>query len=383
MNKKFMLILVLVLGLILAACNGEDVEPEANADDEASSESTESTEESAEETDEEAEEATADADAGGEIDFDVNRVRVVIGSSSTGGDTYQIADATSRYVEEILDTNMQVDAVGALRAFDELSKADNDGSSVMFFHDMAYLGVQYGSFDENYSLDNWTIGPVVAINPGNAFLSSADAPYNTMAEAAEWLEENPDETISVAIESGGVSQVNFDGYYLWVKEEFGTEVSDRIHAYVTGSQEDKNQALWDGNSDIIYGSIGANNEYTSDEVEDRIRMKFLGITGGERVEGYDIPTFAEQGITINGEEFVFDKEYFFLLPKEVEQNVVTSLDSAVADIVGNPDYAEDLNRNIYFVNHKPAAEAEEYLKDKAETFGFIIENGPNLDDIAK
>ncbi|MFC3040762.1 tripartite tricarboxylate transporter substrate-binding protein [Virgibacillus xinjiangensis] len=325
----------------------------------------------------------AEAEGGDEATVDLNRVRVLIGSSSTGGDTYQNADAVSRYTEEVLDTNMKVDAVGALRAFDELGKAKDDGSTIMFFHDMSYLGVEYGSFDESDALENWTIGPVVATNPGNAFLTKADAPYDTMAESAEWLAENPDETITVALESGGVSEVVFDGYYLWIKEEFGTEVSDRIHAYVTGSQQDKDQALWDGNADIIHGSIGANKQYTQDGVEDKIKMKFLGITAGERVEGFDVPTFAEQGITVNGKEFIFDKEFFFLLPKEVDANFAEALDNAVAEVVENPDYAEDLKTNTYVVNHKPAAEAEEYLLEKRENFRYIIENAPNLDDIAK
>ncbi|UJL45717.1 hypothetical protein KFZ58_15190 [Virgibacillus sp. NKC19-16] len=330
------------------------------------------------------EEASGDTNDGEEeASVDLNRIRVLIGSTSTGGDTYQIADATSRHTEEALGTNMKVDAVGALRAFDELRKADDDGSTIMFFHDMAYLGVEYGTFGEEDALENWTIGPVVATNPGNAFLTKGDAPYNTMAESAEWLAENPDETITVAIESGGVSEVVFNGYYLWVEEEYGTEVSDRIRAYVTGSQQDKNQALWDGNADIIHGSIGANNEYTQNGVEDNIKMKFLGITADERVEGFDIPTFAEQGITVNGNEFVFNKEFFFLMPENVDQNFATSLDNAIAEVAENPDYAEDLKTNTYVVNHMPAAEAEEYLLEKRENFRYIIENAPNLDEIAQ
>ncbi|WP_138418056.1 Bug family tripartite tricarboxylate transporter substrate binding protein [Aquibacillus sediminis] len=368
-KKLWMLLVVAVLGALLAACNSE----------------TEDVSEGGQEADQEAEEVSGDAEntSGEEASVDLNRIRVVIGSSSTGGDTYQNADAVSRYTEEALDTNMKVDAVGALRAFDELGKANDDGSTIMFFHDMAYLGVEYGSFDQDDELENWRIGPVVATNPGNAFLTSADAPYDTMAESAEWLEENPDETITVALESGGVSEIVFDGYYLWVEEEYGTDVTDRIHAYVTGSQEDKNQALWDGNTDIIHGSIGANKQYTEDGVEDKIKMKFLGITAGERVEGFDVPTFAEQGITVDGEEFVFDKEFFFLMPKNVDENFATALNDAIADVVKNPDYEEDLNTNTYIVNHKPADEAEEYLLDKREKFRSIIERAPDLDEIAK
>ncbi|SFJ80590.1 Tripartite-type tricarboxylate transporter, receptor component TctC [Halobacillus dabanensis] len=318
-----------------------------------------------------------------ENSIDQSRVRVVIGSSSTGGDTYQNAEAVSRYLEDGLGTNMKVDAIGAVKAFDELSTAKDDGSTVMFFHDMAYLGVEYGSFKEENKLENWTIGPVVAINPGNAFLTSGDAPYDTLAESAEWLNENPEETITVAIQAGGVSEIVFDGYYLWAKEEFGTGVSDRINVYVTGSQEDKNQALWDGNADIIHGSIGSNSEYTKKGVEDKIKMKFLGVTASERVEGYDIPTMAEQGITVNGKEFTFDKEFFFLMPKEVDEEFATKLDQAVQEVVDMENYQEDLQKNAYITNYIPAKESTDYLLEKREEVNQIIEEAPDLDKIAQ
>jgi tripartite-type tricarboxylate transporter receptor subunit TctC len=312
-----------------------------------------------------------------------DRTRVVIGSTSTGGDTYQNSDTASRYLEDVLGTNMKVDAVGAVQAFSELAKADTDGSTIMFFHDMAYLGVEYGSIDEKNALENWKIGPVVSTNPGNAFLTSADAPYDTMAESAEWLKNNPDETITIAIEAGGVSEISFDGYYLWVKEEYGTEVSDRIKVYPTGSQEDKNQALWDGNADIINGSIGGNNEFTKDGVDSKIKMKFLGITAGKRVEGYDIPTFAEQGIAVNGKEFVFDKEFFILLPKDIDSSFVKALDEAVAEVVENPDYVKDLAKNAYIPSYISAEEAEDYLLEKRSTFQNIINNAPTVDELTE
>ncbi|WP_436371624.1 tripartite tricarboxylate transporter substrate-binding protein [Cytobacillus sp. BC1816] len=324
-----------------------------------------------------------EAEASKEGAVDLSRVRVLIGSTSNGGDTYQIADLISRNIEKTLDTNMKVDAVGSERAFNELTKSKNDGSEVMFFHDMAYLGVEYGSFGDEHELENWTIGPVVATNPGNAFLAKADAPFNTMADSAEWLKDNPYETVTVAIEAGGVSQIGFDGYYLWVKEEYGQEVADRIKVYVTGSQKDKDQALWDGNVDIIHGSIGSNNEYTKEGVEDKIKMKFLGLTAGERVEGYDIPTFAEQGIKVNGKEFVFDKEFFFILPKDIDPNFVDALDKAVAEAVENEDYQSDLLKSAYLANYVPADQSEDYLLEKRETLRYIISNAPSLDDIAK
>ena len=346
MKKIWGFVLVLMFGAVLAACGGD-----------------------------------SETSAGDEGAVDVSRVRVLIGSDSTSGDTYQNADAVTRYLEKEIGTNMKVDAVGANRAFDELSKAKTDGSSIMFFHDMSYLGVEYGSFPEKYSLENWKVGPIVSINPGNVFLAKGDAPYNTMVEAAEWLKANPDETITIAIEAGGVSQISFDGFYIWVKETYGKEVSGRIKAYITGSQSDKDQALWDGNVDIIHGAISANAQYTEDGVEDKIKMKFLGVTSEERIEGYDIPTFAEQGIKVDGKDFVFAKEYFFLFPKDIDEDFADKLDQGVANVVENADYAKDLAVNAFYVNHQTLEESETYLKEKREFMRYIIENGADLNEI--
>ncbi|WP_343841445.1 hypothetical protein [Salinibacillus aidingensis] len=327
--------------------------------------------------------STGDDKGGGSGAEVPDRIRVVIGSTSTGGDTYQNADAVSRYLEDSLGTNMKVDAVGAVKAFSELSNADTDGSTIMFFHDMSYLGIEYGSINKKNKLENWKIGPVVSTNPGNAFLARSDAPYDTMADSAEWLQSNPNETITVAIEAGGTSEISFDGYYLWVEEKYGEEVANRIKVYPTGSQQDKNQALWDGNADIINGSIGGNSEYTKDGVDSDVKMKFLGITAGERVEGYDIPTFSEQGITFDGEKFVFDKEFFFLLPKDINPDFAKALDKAVAEVVENSDYINDLSKNAYIPNYIPADKADDYLLEKRSTLQNIIKNAPSVDELTE
>ena len=314
---------------------------------------------------------------------DFSRLRIVIGSTSTGGDTYENAEAIARFLEEPLGVNAKVDAVGAGRAFNELEKAPKDGSTVMFFHDMTYLGVEFGSYDAKYALENWEIGPMVSENPGNAFLAKHDAPYNTMAEAAEWLKNNPNEKITIAIEAGGVSEISFHAFYLWVKDTYGEDVANRIKVYVTGSQSEKDQALWDGNVEIIHGSMGANAQYTDEGVDEQIRMKFLGVTSAERIPGFeDVPTFAEMGITFDGKPFVFTKEFFFLLPKDVDPVFAEKLDKAVAKIMAEqPDYEEMLNVRTYLKNHKPAADAKEYIYEKRASIQKMIEMAPDLDDL--
>ncbi len=357
MKKILTMMLILALALSMVGCGG-------NTESKPPEESTE-----VENTD--------------DTKVDFSRWRIVIGSSSTSGDTYENAETIVRFLEEPLGVNAKVDAVGAARALQELEKAPKDGSTVMFFHDMTYLGVEYGSYDKKYALENWEIGPMVSENPGNAFLAKYDAPYNTMVEAAEWLKENPNEKISIAIEAGGVSEISFDAFYLWVKEKYGDEVANRIGVYVTGSQSDKDQALWDGNVDIIHGSVGANGQYTDENVDEQIRMKFLGVTSADRIKGYEnVPTFKEQGITFDGEGFVFTKEFFFLLPKDVDKDFAEKLDKAVEKVMMEyPEYEEKLNARTYLKDYKPAAEAKEYIYQKRASIQKMISQAPNLDDL--
>lgn len=56
-------------------------------------------------------EATGSA-ASGESSLKGKRVRVVIGSTSTGGDSYMIADMVTRYLGEEMGFNGKVDAIG-------------------------------------------------------------------------------------------------------------------------------------------------------------------------------------------------------------------------------------------------------------------------------
>lgn len=70
-------------------------------------------------------------------------IRIVIGSSSTGGDTYQATSLIADALSDKLDANFKVDAVGVSAAYRALDRARN-GRTFMVFHDQSYLGYLYG-----------------------------------------------------------------------------------------------------------------------------------------------------------------------------------------------------------------------------------------------
>ena len=100
------------------------------------------------------------------------------------------------------------------------------------FHDMAFLSVLFGAVSEDYALENLTVGPRIGVNPGGCFVAKADAPYNNLNEAAQWLADNPGEELRVNIESGSASHLDFVVWYMWVQEQYGDEVASRIKALV-------------------------------------------------------------------------------------------------------------------------------------------------------
>ena len=249
-------------------------------------------------------EATGSA-ASGESSLKGKRVRVVIGSTSTGN----------------------------AQALDTISKAKGDGTTIMMFHDMAFLSVLFGAVSEDYALENLTVGPRIGVNPGGCFVAKADAPYNNLNEAAQWLADNPGEELRVNIESGSASHLDFVVWYMWVQEQYGDEVASRIKALVGGTTDEKKQRLWDGNTDIIYADYSSCVEFTKEGVDAQLAMKLFDTCGN--LEGSGVISMADDGITFNGEPFDFNKDFFMLFPKDMDEGILNEIAAAMQKVCEN------------------------------------------------
>ncbi len=309
--------------------------------------------------------------------FDGQKTRVVIGSSSTTGDSYLVADTTMRYLSEELGADIKVDAVGAGPAFEALFKAKPDGSTIMMFHDMTYLGISFEAFEDKYALENMIVGPRVAQNPGSLFAASKSAPYEDMKEMAEWLKANPAEVSRVAVEAGGVSHIGFIAYYNWVVETYGQDVAERIQVVVGGSTAEKSQMLWDGNADVIFADYSSLLQYTEEGVDDQLAMKFVGVL--DEIDGDGSPSYKDMGITLNNEPFVFSKDFIIYLPKDMDPALVAELDKAVEAISQNQEFIDAMNKLKYKVAYLPSAEADTFIKAKRDSLDGLIKASPSLD----
>lgn len=320
--------------------------------------------------------------ASGESSLKGKRVRVVIGSTSTGGDSYMIADMVTRYLGEEMGFNGKVDAVGNAQALDAVSKADGDGTTIMMFHDMAYLSVLFGAVGEEYALENLTVGPRIGVNPGGCFVAHADAPYNNLSEAAQWLKDNPDQTLRVNIESGSASHLDFVVWYMWVKEQYGDDVASRIKALVGGTTDEKKQRLWDGNADIIYADYSSCVEFTKEGVDAQLAMKLFDTCGN--LEGSGVISMADDGITFNGEPFDFNKDFFMLFPKDMDEGILNEITAAMQKVCENPDFQAEMANLMYSNVTAEDADLEasrQFITDKSAIAQQIIDVAPSLDEL--
>lgn len=308
------------------------------------------------------------------------RVRVVIGSTSTGGDSYMIADMVTRYLSAEMGFNGKVDAVGNAAALDAITKAKGDGTTIMMFHDMAYLSVLFGAVGQEYALENLTVGPQIGSNPGGCFAANAAAPYDSLKGAAEWLAANPDKTVRVNIEAGSASHLCFGVFYMWAKETYGEDVASRIKAIVGGTTDEKKQRLWDGNADIIYADYSSLIEYTKEGVDAQLAVKIFDTCG--KVEG--VSSMADAGMTFNGEVFSFNKDFFMFFPKNMDEGILAEINEAMMKVAANPDFQAEM-ANMKYTAVDPAntdvAVAREYLNSKRTAAEAIVAQCPSLDEL--
>jgi len=311
-------------------------------------------------------------------------LRIVIGSKSTGGDTYQNSSIVAKELAKKLDINVKVDAVGASAAFKTLSRI-SDGSTIMIFHDQSYLGYLYGVKGYDDIFKDYIVGPTVAINPGNAYLVPKKSPYKNLGELMAACGKGT--KVRVAIQPGGVSEIGYSALKNAIKIEY-PGMEKNLVAVNTGSQSAKNQLLFDGQADLINGSVQANEQYTRLPADDQKAMRFLWLTARNktiaqtRAEGMgktsraQLLNYVEPNVKVpmgGGKDFTFDKEFFFLYNKKMKPEIVAYLDKALTEIFAAGKIQEIQKKSFFIPNFMPSAEAQKYLKAKMEQYGKIIE----------
>jgi tripartite-type tricarboxylate transporter receptor subunit TctC len=313
-------------------------------------------------------------------------VRLVIGSTSTGGDTYQSSAIVADALAEHLGINIKVDAVGPTEAFKAVGR-DSRGTTLMMHHDQSYLGYLYGQRGYEDIFEAYSIGPTVAVNPGNAYLVPKDSPYQTMDDILAAAESG--ERVRVAIQPGGVSEIGFSAMKNAAQLAApGSE--ENLVPVNTGSQSDKDQALFDDLADVINGSIQSNEQYTQLPEDDQKAMRFVWITarpetleqapeaGMGALTREDMLQYAAPAVSVplngEGDNFTFDKVFFFIYNKDMDPAIVEQIDTALAEVYAEGAIQERQKEVFLTPDFRPAAEARTHLVEKSAAYGEVIGN---------
>ncbi len=311
-------------------------------------------------------------------------IRVVIGSSSTGGDTYQASSIIADALSEKLDSNFKVDAVGVTAAYRALERSRN-GNTIMVFHDQAYLGNLYEKKGYEDPFENYIVGPTFAINPGNAYLVAKNSAYKTVQDVIDAAGAGNE--VRVAIQPGGVSEIGYTAMKNAVRLQY-PGMEDNLAALNTGSQSDKNQAMFDGLADVINGSVQANEQYTRLPADDQKAMRFVWLTAREGTvkqaneEGMGktsremLLEFVNPNVNVPmGEDmnFTFDKEFFFLYNKNTDPAIVAAMDKALEEIFAEGKVQETMKKSFFIPDFQPSGESQSYLKNKRDQYAEIIQ----------
>ncbi len=312
-------------------------------------------------------------------------LRIVIGSTSTGGDTYQNAEIVAEALAKKLNVNVKVDPVGPTAAFQAISRSA-DGSTIMLFHDQSYLGYLYGVRGFSDIFTDYMVGPTVAINPGDAFLVPAKSPYRTVDDVIQAAGKGT--RVRVAVQPGGVSEIGYSAMKNAVKVRFPGMEGNLVRVN-TGSQADKNQLLFDGQADVINGSVQANEQYTRLPADDQKAMRFiwipartqtleqanpegLGQTTREQLMQFAAP---KATVTQDGKKnWAFDKEFFFIYNKNMKPEVVAALDKALTEIYAEGKIQASQKKSFFIPNFMPSKDAQAYLKQKVDETKKVIDS---------
>ena len=312
-------------------------------------------------------------------------LRMVVGSKSTGGDTYQASSIIADALGKQLNINVKADPVGATEGFKALDR-DDTGATIMMFHDQAYLGYLYGQKGYDDLFANYKVGPTVATNPGNAYLAKKGSKFNSMAKIFEAAKNG--EKVRVAIQPGGVSEIGFSAIRNAAKvQNPGSEAN--IVRVNTGDQASKNQAMWDNLADVINGSIQSNEQFTQLPADDQKSMEFVWITaspdtlaqapeaGMGKLTRDDMLKYAAPKVNVpleGGKDFTFDKEFFIVYNKNMDDALIKKIDDALAAVYKDGKVQETLKASFFTPDFRPSAQAQKALKQKADTYDQVLKN---------
>lgn len=301
----------------------------------------------------------SDASSGEEVNYPTESIELVL-PYSPGGQTDISARVVADHLKDIIGEDIVVvnqDGGGGAVALNTVLNSNKPGYQLFFGHQATYTGYATGQLDVNVTEDTTPITTFSSV--GQAYIVSADSPWDSLEEFVEDAKESPGQ-YKYGVDFGGTT--HFMGAML--TNETGIEL-DMVDV---GGEAERISALLGKQVDIVVTSIGNAVKYV--ESGD---YKVLATLTEERVEtAPDFPTATEQGYDI-----VFEVTNILMGPKDLDDSIVQKINEAVEELVADEDYQNQLvqiDQPHVYLNHEETVEFVneefEYIQTLAAELGF-------------
>ena len=313
-------------------------------------------------------------------------IRIVVATESAIGDVYDSSVIMAKALEKKLAVKVTVDVVGIEQALKAVEQEGANGSTLMISNDAAYLGALYGVKGRKNLFKNFTLGPTIASNPGNAYLASRHSQYWSIFEVISACQS--DMPVRVAVESGGPSAVGYTALKHAIKIMSPGKEKNLI-AVPANSQAARNKVLFDGQADIISGSVQTNEKFAKLPVYERTGMRIIwsptkmatmrwaNADGFGKIAQKDIIRFLEPYVWIpytKSTNFTFDKGLFFVYNKNISPQLVRYFDKVLGEIFAVGGVRPKLIESYLVPDFKPSWMTEELLLEKSKYVKEMLSN---------
>jgi tripartite-type tricarboxylate transporter receptor subunit TctC len=278
-------------------------------------------------------------------DYPTKAVQVVV-PVGAGGDTDMNARLFSRFMEKELGQPVVIvnvtgggGTIGMKRVLDSAP----DGYTAIFYHTEAMIPKIAGLVD--YGIENFAIAGIGVLDNTTVLATYNGAPYKTMKEFVDYAKANPGK-VEFGMQTGGYPHL----VGIALQEMAGI----KLNIVDVGGNAAKTVALKGKKTDVINTQYGLTKDFfTSGD------FVCLGLTSEERNPLMkDIPTTKEQGFPM-----VFNKFFFYGMPKTTPKEIVDKFSAAMKRVVDNPEYQAEAAKIFVNPMYMDPAASEKHAKE--------------------
>lgn len=268
----------------------------------------------------------------------------VVVPAGAGGGTDLGARIVSKYLTQELGQPVNITNIkgaGGSVGSEEVLESDNDGYTMLYYHEDIVTNEQLGIVDFGYR-DFDVAGKIYDID----LIGIISGPkYKNMEDVKEAALKNPGQV------SFAVDLASFSHLLPYIMEN---EMNIDLKIIEAGGLNDRIPLLMSGQVDLCFAPIGVVKDYVTSG-----GLSALGIVSEERSLLYEeLPTLKEQNIDIVGKKFF---NYYF--PKGTNPEIITKFQEALKAVSINPEFIQEAKDIFYNVNYADTKGAIEYLEE--------------------